>query len=162
MREVVRHGVAWIAERVERLRQLWLERRLSASQIANEFGVSRGAILGKIWRLGLKGTRKPSRHPVAGFKRPQRDPQWKPKPRPQPLAVDDDDELTMQEFLAVELFDLKPGQCRYPHGEASPFAFCGQPVREGSSYCAHHHALVHVPVSNRRSDPYAFWGPAAR
>lgn len=133
---------------------MWLEQKLSASQIAGEFGVTRNAILGKIFRLGLIGTRKPSRHPHKenAIKR-ERKPKWKP---PTVKGIDPviDDEI-MQEFLALDFSELTPKTCRYPHGDGVPYAFCGQPVRDGSPYCAHHHAIVYIPASNRR--PPTVW-----
>jgi GcrA cell cycle regulator len=149
------HGVTWLVERVERLRRLWLEKTLSASEIASEFGVTRNAVLGKVFRLGLIGTRKPNRHPNAPTGRQPR-PRirtWKP-PRSTTVEPTLDDE-TMQEFLALDFSELTPKTCRYPHGEAVPYEFCGQPVRDGSPYCAHHHAIVYIPASNRR--PVSTW-----
>src|SRR5271165_2680239 len=35
--------------------------------------------------------------------------------------------------------------CAYLLGENEKRRICGMPRRRGSSYCAHHHALCHVP-----------------
>jgi len=46
--------VAWTEDRIQRLRELWLE-GMTASQIADELGgVSRNAVIGKAHRIGLK------------------------------------------------------------------------------------------------------------
>jgi GcrA cell cycle regulator len=155
--EVVRHGVTWTSELAERLRQLWLEQKLSASQLAGVFGVTRNAILGKVFRLGLIGTRKPNTHPDPERHRETR---WAPKPaskpqsKPTPILTDDIDMQDEQAFLGIKLFNLTKKQCRYPHGEAVPYAFCGQPIREGSSYCPHHHRLAYHPAQPSRRDRY--------
>jgi hypothetical protein len=113
-------------------------------------------IVGKVFRLGLIGTRRPNRHPnPVRRNKPASKPNWKPPPRPEAPAITDDD-LTMQEFLALELFELTAKQCRYPHGDRVPYAFCGQPVAEGSSYCEHHHRLAYHPAAPARRDRYYF------
>lgn len=49
------------------------------------------------------------------------------------------------DFLGLTILDLQSDSCRYPHGE--PTLFCGQPQREGSAYCDHHHKLSHTKGS---------------
>ncbi|MGY2987666.1 GcrA family cell cycle regulator [Bradyrhizobium sp. USDA 4508] len=39
---------------------------------------------------------------------------------------------------------LKPGECRFPFGEA-PFQFCGRPQVDGCPYCAGHLAIAFRP-----------------
>lgn len=51
-------------------------------------------------------------------------------------------------FLGLSLLDLRATNCRYPQGDQQ-FTFCGQPLREGSSYCAAHHRLCYIR-SNRQ------------
>ncbi len=53
--------MAWTDERVEQLRQAWLEGR-TASQIASLLGegLTRNAVIGKVHRLGLAGRVKPA------------------------------------------------------------------------------------------------------
>jgi hypothetical protein len=36
------------------------------------------------------------------------------------------------------LFDLKRGECRWPIGDRAPYLFCGDPQKEGRSYCEAH------------------------
>jgi GcrA cell cycle regulator len=49
----------WTAERVARLKS-GVNAGLSCAQIANEIGVSRNAVIGKINRLGLSRRRSPA------------------------------------------------------------------------------------------------------
>lgn len=45
--------MAWTPERIEQLKKLWSEGK-SANEIANELGaISRNAVIGKVYRLGL-------------------------------------------------------------------------------------------------------------
>lgn len=59
--------------------------------------------------------------------------------------------------LHVSLLELRPGQCRYPFGDAAPFSFCGCQVKPGKPYCSAHAALCGTVYANateheRRSD----------
>lgn len=50
-------------------------------------------------------------------------------------------------FLGVTLMQLEPNQCHFPRGgekENDPILFCGQPVKEDSSYCPWCHSITHV------------------
>ena len=51
--------MSWTDERVELLRQLWLDGR-SASQISTQLGhgLTRNAVIGKVHRLGREGERR--------------------------------------------------------------------------------------------------------
>ena len=42
------------------------------------------------------------------------------------------------DFLGLTILDLPLNGCRYPSGDG-PYLFCGNPQRDGSSYCAYHH-----------------------
>jgi GcrA cell cycle regulator len=129
----------WLSERIERLKALWNAGK-SASQIGNELGVSRNAVIGKIHRLqGYTPTRIAKPPAQAKPPKPPPAPKWKPKappPAPPEPVVDN------VPSLDLTINQLKPGVCRYPHGERSPYFFCGQPTREGSPYCALHHRLT--------------------
>lgn len=135
----------------EAVQRLWLENRLSASQIAARFGVSRNAIIGKMHRLGLRGMRKPNRHPAASTKpRPALQPQQHGAAALAPEPLPADDEQLLRDFLGIKLLDLAPAQCRYPAGDRVPYLFCGQPVQDGSSYCSGHHDLCRTPTQTRQ------------
>lgn len=132
------HRLGWLAERIERLKALWNAGR-SASQIANELGISRNAVIGKIHRLqGYTPTRIARPAAQAKPPKPPPAPKWKPPPAaplPEPVVVN-------APSLDLRLDELKAGVCHYPHGTAAPYLFCGQPTRDGSPYCALHRRLT--------------------
>jgi GcrA cell cycle regulator len=129
----------WFADRIERLKTLWNAGK-SASVIGNELGVSRNAVIGKIHRLqGYKHRPPPKPKP------PPPAPKWKPKAPPPPEPV-----VLNVPSLNLTIDELKAGVCRYPHGTASPYFFCGQPTKEGSPYCA-----LHCRITLQRYQPGA-------
>lgn len=97
----------WTAEREAELRQL-VKAGKTQSQIAVVFGVKKGAISGKVARLGLELCRRQGGQlradpalPVPDFKR-----SVKTRPLPErPPQVSD---------AAVPLISAAPNQCRYP------------------------------------------------
>jgi hypothetical protein len=116
----------WTAAAVETLKQL-RDARWSCGEIAAHFGLSRGAVSGKLWRLGGQTARPRPRVRVKVVKRP-------------PAAI----VCEAPPEGAVDFLDLEDGHCRYPYG-GGPFTFCGMPRRDGSSYCAAHFLLVYTP-----------------
>jgi hypothetical protein len=61
--------------------------------------------------------------------------------------------------IALKLFDLKAGQCRFPTGEDESVRFCGQPIIEAGqgSYCADHYRLCYASSRPRISLPAIAW-----
>jgi GcrA cell cycle regulator len=142
----------WTDERVDRLKSLWRE-GLSASQVARVLGgVSRNAVIGKLHRLKLTGSRptlpRPRRAapPRAG----------RPALRLTPRRLD---RLAAPIVSAAPegpgLFrcfaELKPRCCKWPIGDpaGADFSLCGRPT-DGRPYCPGHHQLAHQP---RRAAP---------
>lgn len=186
----------WTSERIDELKALWVDH--SAAEIAEKFGVSRNAIIGKIHRIQtapVKLFRKIDRRhwpdearaivrdnwgahstgvisamladrghkfsrnavyltgvrmglPLKGIGRVR---------RMSPRVIVRRKDMTLRAArVAVEqpvsldlsIMDLKPGQCRWPHGEG-PYLFCGSPT-EGKSYCPYHCKAAYRPVHERR------------
>lgn len=128
----------WSDERTELLKKLWP--RMSATQISEVFGISRNAIIGKVWRLKLKAVNKTA----TVERKPRPKPAWVPKQKtgpkpPQPTA---DLDIPPADFLALSFDQLRPGICRYPRGDG-PFFYCGQPAEFGSSFCSYCYGLSH-------------------
>jgi GcrA cell cycle regulator len=106
----------WTDDRIAILKQLWVD-GASAAMIADHLGISRSAVLGKIFRL-----RRGDAAPAAPSPRPR------PK-RPRPRGI--------------SLLELTNETCRFPHGDPGEpgFFFCGAPdadLEGGKPYCAQH------------------------
>lgn len=141
----------WTDERVERLKLLHGAGE-SAAAIAADLGggITRSAVCGKLFRLGLsipmgaKRPEKPKRpngvrrkNPGAGlhFHCMQRE-----KENQEQFIPRADDVVP----LNIEFDKLKTEHCRYPYGEdPKTMTYCGHPIaREGCSWCPSH--LRHV------------------
>ena len=172
--------MSWTDERVELLRQLWLDGR-SASQISAQLGagVTRNAVIGKVHRLGLSGRTKSSA-PAASRIR-QRPPAAH---RPtvvhrtsgvshggghavrgnNALALNADhlfearpqiyEDVVVPISLRVTIVELKESMCRWPLGDptSSEFRYCGSQSAGSSPYCASHGKMAYQPAQDRRRE----------
>ena len=172
--------MSWTDERVELLRQLWLDGR-SASQISAELGlgVTRNAVIGKVHRLGLSGRAK-SASPAAPRVRQR---PAAPTPRAPvatrtsnggggghvvrgntALAFSIDTQLDAQPMfhedvvvpmsLRVTIVELREAMCRWPLGDPTTpeFRYCGIQSTGSGPYCAHHGKMAYQPVQDRRRE----------
>jgi GcrA cell cycle regulator len=116
----------WTAERVTMLKQLWAS-GISAGKIAAQLGgVSRSAVLGKLYRL----QRRADNSAAAPKQRPRRRKAEKP---PQRASCQS----------GKGLLELSNNCCRWPIGRRGRFEilFCGVPeadLARGMPYCARH------------------------
>ncbi len=145
----------WTSQRVEQLRNC-IAAGLTCSQIASKIGVTRNAVIGKINRLGLSTGR-----PAAVSARPQVRHQ-RPSIRPrllrligaEALSVADDVMLApapVESIHRCSLLELARGKCRWPINDpgAADFAFCGNEVIAGFSYCAGHARMAYRSSARR-------------
>ncbi|MBC6440451.1 MAG: global cell cycle regulator GcrA-like protein [Rhodospirillales bacterium] len=126
--------MSWTDEKIKHLKKLW-NQGLSTAEIGRELGVSKNAVVGKSYRLGLK----PRPSPISG-KVTKKAP--KPKPRPK---VKESSRIT-------DVIMLGPNMCRWPFhdpGDAN-FHFCGKEVVPGKPYCVEHCAIAYVQKSGSR------------
>ena len=139
----------WTPERTKHLTALWKEGR-TAAWIARALGpgVSRCAVLGKVYRLGL------ARGPEARRARPAAPPRAKrsreeiPASRLAPrqsgplkvrAATPSGATIVTPSSPTATILSVGFGQCRWPYGcsgEAT-FGLCGRPVARGA-FCAAH------------------------
>ncbi|MGD1933930.1 MAG: GcrA family cell cycle regulator [Candidatus Phaeomarinobacter sp.] len=155
--------MSWTDERVEQLKQMWID-GLSASQSAARLGgVTRNAVIGKVHRLGLSGrgapTRVTRRRPAApraprsttASSVPKREAASKkaaiaPAPEPEELEVISDPDAQ------ANLLELNEQTCKWPIGDPGDenFHFCGQRSAPGLPYCAAHAKMAYQPLPSRR------------
>ena len=154
--------VDWNEERVALLTQLWGEGH-SARVIAEKMGLkSRNMVIGKAHRLKLparprrtgpsKAPKKtnPRRMVLRSIAR-QRVIREQGKPPVADLYISPPLPPDEPVSLDIELLDLKPCHCRYPHGD-NPFLFCGHPAKAfGTPYCEFHHDVCNRPMIRRRA-----------
>jgi GcrA cell cycle regulator len=141
----------WTAERVAQLKS-GISAGLSCAQIANEIGVSRNAVIGKINRLGLSRGRSPAAPRVPGSGASTRRPPvltqrslLKALFASAPVA---DDVVSCE---PCSLLNLAPRKCRWPISGAGTvdFRFCGNSTVDGMSYCAGHARMAYRGSSGR-------------
>ncbi len=156
----------WTPERIDKLKEL-AAAGLSASQIAKRLcGVTRSAVLGKLYRMGIpSNTRQNGDH--AQGKKPRRNAVSKRKSEgaaqrmePAVAQVNDDDGLPIAAFDddaravmarmeaeararraagdAIHVFDIAHDQCRYVLGEPEDLLMCGRAVWPGTTMCPGH------------------------
>ncbi len=117
----------WTQARIETLKTSW-DAGLSAAQIADALGVTRNAVIGKAWRLGLADRRvmRKARKPRPEHRRVAK---LRPAPAPVPACC---------KPVSRPLFDLADDQCRWVV-DVREFLFCGAPVADARRpYCPHH------------------------
>ena len=135
------------------------EAGLSCREIADDIGVSRNAVIGKLSRLNL--TREKAAKPDARRERmPRTDRAARSVPRlqyrllqavygePQPAADDE----PIHNAHRCSLLELSEERCRWPISTpgAADFCFCGNTPVEGLPYCAGHTRLAYRPGSRQR------------
>ncbi len=146
----------WTAEEDAQLVDM-LARRLSATQIGIALHRSRNAVIGRVHRLEHAGavltrSRGPLKPPGTRKYTPRtmRNPLPQPAAKPQGQAVKSI--LSLAEVRAAPVVkepppppDTKPVSilrvtgCRFAVTDDKPHRFCNAPMKEGSSYCEHHH-----------------------
>lgn len=159
--------MAWTDERVATVRKLWAD-GLSASQIAMRLGgVTRSAVIGKVWRLGLQGRAPTSR--LQSAKRPKSKKQKRPTPfdamkaalaaafAAAPIEPPPMPDKSAPADQRRSLLELEPHHCRWPIGDVREpdFHFCGAQKVAGLSYCLAHARKAYQPPQPKRSVPVA-------
>jgi GcrA cell cycle regulator len=149
----------WTTERVELLK-IHFTAGLSCREIANEIGVSRNAVIGKLSRLSLtrEKTLKPrrddgGRRDYGGKSRPKSVPRLQYRMLRQLFAEappPDNEPILSEQHCS--LLELSKERCRWPissPGEKD-FCFCGNLPLEGLPYCPGHTRLAYAPGSRQR------------
>jgi len=147
----------WTAESVELLKSRF-DAGYSCREIAQEIGVSRNAVIGKIFRLNLsrpKNVRaiRSERVPSPRVRRPrifgQRQILMALYAEPQPAA----EEVAIVNGQRCALLELSQEKCRWPISNpgAADFWFCGNRPVKGLPYCAGHVRIAYQPAGRQRA-----------
>jgi hypothetical protein len=133
------------------------EQGKAASQIADELGITRNAIMGHLYRMRQAGVKmrqkspnkdQPAPRPI-GMKKFVRKAPAPIKPTIAEIQKQNDPTPTGK---PVPLIQLKSNSCRFVVSGvmAKDFLFCNEPKWGGSSYCEKHHYICYIPKSSIR------------
>jgi GcrA cell cycle regulator len=137
---------AWTAERVDLLRRLWADGETAAVIAVHLGGMSRSAVLGKVFRLRLAD-------PVSGKTAQEQRSATEPtqnagdiyvaRRRRSPKRAHQQQPSLNAAKRGKTLLELTNNTCRWPHGRPGTerFHFCGAPeadLERGIPYCARH------------------------
>jgi GcrA cell cycle regulator len=147
----------WSDTDIRTLRTMWQD-GATATEIAATLGggVSRGAVLGKIHRLGLKRSED-----AQAKGRSESTPKSPPKaPAQRPVLVSGGNTPSEPVRRSPESSGPKPiwalgqCQCRWPMGDLldPPGLFCGEPTADGSSWCPVHAEMVYTGPNRPRPE----------
>ncbi len=153
-------NVVWTDERIAILRQMWAEGATAPAIAKRLGGLSRSAVLGKIYRLRLgadvRAVAMKEQAPAEALqkpaalerRRPEHDSALPPPPKPQPKGSSP---------RGKTLLELRNDSCRWPNGDPAKrnFFFCGAPgadLEGGRPYCAHHARRAYTSVADADED----------
>lgn len=144
----------WTTERVAMLRT-YFDAGLSCAQIAQEIGVSRNSVIGKMNRLGLSRGRRTASPGATRAASPRR-----PQVLTQRLALKAlfAAEPVVTDVVSTEpcsLFNLTARKCRWPIGAVGTpdFNFCGNGTADGVSYCTGHARMAYRFSARAQTTP---------
>ena len=152
----------WTEERTNIAKTLWDEGH-PASHIARILGVTRNAVIGKVTRLKLKPRLAPNENRFVGAnkQRPRNTTKFNFATNAVKAEGIKRDSYVHREtvvaaeheripFEALEQFDRR---CRYAHGDAPPYAYCGKRTVLATSWCpAHFEAVTGAPHPSQLSE----------
>ncbi len=170
----------WNDTRIRQLKKMWADGESAGEIAATLGGLSRNAIIGKIYRLGLsnrdpvpavkmdkpKGKKQPkvastTALPSGQNKLPLRRPPvvraGQPLP-PQPAANEISEDVlrtaaeTLKKAKKISLMELTEKTCKWPVGDPSTddFWFCGLDSETGKPYCKAHNDVAFHPPNMQR------------
>lgn len=176
--------MAWTKERVELLKKLWAD-GLPASTIAARLGgITRSAVCGKVWRIGLPRRPGAQHYTTANAHRRARAQARKLKPPPRkyqrrtwrygapltPIFAILTDGLPLPppheiDIARVSFDDAEKHHCRWIPADIDPRGrpqdqplYCGDETVAGTAYCRAHLKRLHG-VPEIKPPPKAAWVP---
>jgi GcrA cell cycle regulator len=175
--------MSWTNERIELLQKLRLD-GWSASRIAGELahGITRNAVIGKVYRLGLSGRAKALPGNVPASPPHHKAPRRAAHRHANSPQVVGNTALALRTFVIeaaapqtvrdvvvpisgpVTIVELRESMCRWPIGDpAQPdFRFCGAKKLPGEGpYCACHAGIAYQTQRDRRRERQSQSRPSA-
>lgn len=147
----------WTEQKVAALKRMNAD-GLSFTDIGAELGFTRGAVGGKLHRMGLtmgraKSGRRGARRSPADYRaaKPLREAEAA-SIRAKFEAVEIVDLPPDQSAVAVSFFRLNKETCRWPLGDPrdlQAMRFCGADHREGYPYCKRHCRMAYQPLHQK-------------
>lgn len=147
----------WSDADISRVKAMW-RKGATATEIAAALGngLTRGAVLGKIHRLGLKRTgateAKPRRGVGAGARKPVPDGRAKARS----VAAPNRQAASRKSISEgpMPIWALGQCQCRWPMGNLldPPGLFCAAVTADGSSWCPVHEQMVYTGLLRPRAE----------
>ncbi|WP_341760075.1 GcrA family cell cycle regulator [Candidatus Endowatersipora endosymbiont of Watersipora subatra] len=167
--------MSWTDEKVTQLSRLWAD-GFSASEIASELGggITRNAVIGKVYRLGLSSRTHSSTSDKPKSYRKQNKPGLGDVPctliatrkthhkvevttlkmvsyLDEIKRVKPSEDIVIPISRQLELLQLTESTCRWPTGDPMMpgFSFCGHQTSENKPYCTFHSKLAFQTTSER-------------
>lgn len=150
-----RNGIVWSVklhsdEDKERMRVLYMEKGMSAGEVAKEMGLTRNQVVGLVARAGWKRSRI-LREVNSAMKRHKSDaPKVNPKPAPKPKVAP---VVVVPMKVEPRPFIDRGTGCPWivsADDAPVPMACCGPVVR--GAYCREHGAAAYLPVAPKHKD----------
>lgn len=144
-------ATAWTDDRIGRLKTLWLEGR-TADYISRDLGcgISRSAVLGKVYRLGLSAGRTAKAPKVSAPRIMKPVPAARPAPTraatPSPEQESGPQPQPHPQRGTRTILSVGRSDCRWPLGDPQQpgFSLCGCPVVRGA-FCVDHARVAYRP-----------------
>lgn len=158
------HPNPWTPELIEhaiRLRREGQSATRMAALLGN--GLTRNAVLGKLYRLGMcDGTKPvhtaPRRKHTAEEKRARSLTMRKRRVEPAPIALPKQQPRPPPRLappsLDLTIDQLNDKVCRSPNGDQAPFSYCGNTVADGSPWCWFHRFLCTHVLPEKKANQY--------
>lgn len=146
-----RHTTPWSQEEEEHLK-LCIEIKMTSGEIAKSMpGRTRNAIMGRLFRKGMKLHYSKDGEAVKELKVAQKTRRYKTA-KVKISSYIESSVFNLPSQKMVSLYDLKEGQCVCPVSKTLEMMFCGEPIEQGYPYCQHHRKILFKKVKGQLYD----------